>query len=819
MFDSLARGVSHRPKTFIALWLVFVIVGAAGSLWGFGQGNLFDRMSSSESMVPGSESDDVILATGSTGEGEQIISIVEGDLTAEDAKSQLTDLRSELEALPEVASMNDPLTVDQTFRDETTKQIDDAVTQAVADNQELIDGAAQQAVAENQDQINGAIAMGGEEAGAQAQAQIEEAARDAATSQIETEARSAAEAEIAKVENPADGFTSDNGFAFVIDLEPGDPAQGISDVKPLLESFESEIHSIDPDATVNASSNMMAQDVIMEQTAKDLVKGEAIGLPIALFLLLVVFGGVIAAGLPLGSALASIAIGLGAVWAITFFTNVDNFILNIVSLIGLALSIDYGLLVVSRYREEVAEQLTKRGLPADGTELPDDVDTLVTDAVQETVRTAGRTVSFSALTIAFSIAGLFVINAPILKMIAVGGVIITMLAVATAVTLVPAVAKLLGHRLVAPSKLSRLKGMRTIIDKVGDSASDHGFFSKLAKWVHARPWPVMIISTLVLIVMALPIANLQMRSNFVEYLPQGSSESAAYESMQRDYDLFKAPSGTVVAHTDEANTDQLVSDIEAIDGVTEVRASQDADDDFTVIDFFVDAEDQVGEKVTDVVRDVRAIDTGYRADVGGAAALQLDFNEQIMHDAPIALAIVIVSVMALLFLMTGSVIAPFKALIVNGLSLLAGLGAGVFIFENGLLGMPQTNGLETFVVASAIAFGFGLAMDYEVFLLARIKEYWDKGVDNDQAVEMGLQRSGRIITSAAAIIVAVFLGFIFGDMIAIKQIGIVLAFIIIVDATIVRMLLVPATMTLLGKWNWWAPKPLKKVYEKFKIVH
>ncbi|MFY9262939.1 MAG: MMPL family transporter [Actinomycetaceae bacterium] len=819
MFDLLARGITRFPKLFIIGWVILALVGGTASLWGFGHGNIFDRMYSSESMVPGSESDEVILATGATGEGESIVVVVRGGIVPDDVSADLADFRAALEDSSEVATVHDPVTVNETFTTEIANEIDAAVAQAVADNQELIDGAAAMAVAENAMMIEGARMMGGDAAAAQAQAEIEEAARTAVIEEIETQARTAAEEEVADIANPADDFIADSGFVVAITLEQGEPEAGIEAVEAAMADFEAALQTDYPDADVVASSTAMAKDAIMQQTAKDLVVGEAVGLPIALFLLLVVFGGVLAAGLPLTSALTAIGIGIGGVWMLTFVFDVDNFILNIVSLVGLALSIDYGLLVVSRYREEISEQLAKRDLPRDGTKLPDDIDQMIVEAVQETVRTAGRTVSFSALTIAFSIAGLFVINAPILKMIAIGGVIITVLAVATAVTFVPAAAMLLGKRLVVPSWLSRMPGMKTVIEKVGDSASDHGFFSRLAAWVHDRPWPVMIIATAVLVVMTLPIGGLNMRSNFTEYIPEGTIEKEAFETLQTDYDAFRTPSGIVLAYTDEDNTADLVADIEAVSGVTSVRVSQGEDDEFTTIDFFVDAEDQVGKEVTQAVKDIRDIKTEYRTDVGGAAALQLDFNNQLMEDAPLALAVVVVSVLFLLFLMTGSVIAPVKALIVNSLSLIAGMGAGVYVFENGLLGLPQTNGLETFVVAAAIAFGFGLAMDYEVFLLARIKEYWDAGYDNDRAVEMGLQRSGRIITSAAAIIVAVFVGFVFGDLLAVKQIGVVLAFIIIVDASIVRMLLVPATMTVLGKWNWWAPKPLKKIYEKFKIVH
>lgn len=849
MFNYLGRGVSRRPKLFIVFWLLLVALGAAGSLWGFGQGNLFSRMSSSESMVPGSESDNVLLRTSGTNAGEAVVAVVTG-ATYEELGDDVDQLRSELEAIEHVENVADPTSVAELFDEEVAASTDEAVSQALADNQDAIDGAVEQALAENEEQIEGAAALAAQEAqtaatqatanlpAAQAQAVIEEqttaaaeqareqvrteietAARDAATKEIETAARDAAADETAKLENPAVDFASEDGFIIAVTLEEGEYPDSVDAVSDAVAAFEAEVQETHPDLTANVNSSSISEELILNQVAKDLVLGEAIGLPIALFLLVIVFGGVMAAGLPLGAAVTSIAIGLGIIWLVTFVTNVDSFILNIISLIGLALSIDYGLLVVSRYREEIAESLKARGLPTDGSELPGDANEMVTDAVATTVRTAGRTVSFSALTIAFAIGGLLVMDAPILKMIAVGGIVVTVLAVTTAVTLVPAIIELLGTRLVVPSKLSRMPGFSTLVEKVGDSASDEGFFSRLARWVHARPWPVLIGTVLILLVMAIPIRDFQMRSNFVEYIPSGSDASQAYDAMQEDYPAFSTPSGTVVAFTEAENTEDLVKHIEGLPGVSRVESAEDLDDETVTIDFYVDAEDQVGRDVTRVVEQIREYDAGYKTEVGGAAALQLDFNNAIAEDAPLAALIIIVSVFILLFLLTGSVVAPLKALAINTLSLIAGLGATVYIFEQGLFGMPQVSGLETFVVAAAIAFGFGLAMDYEVFLLARIKEYWDKGMTNDEAVEFGLQRSGRIITSAAAIIVAVFIGFVFGDLLPIKQIGIALAIIVTVDATIVRMLLVPAVMTLMGKWNWWAPKPLTKVYKRFKLVH
>ncbi|VEI12463.1 MMPL family transporter [Trueperella bialowiezensis] len=785
MFDWLGHAIARRPKLFVVGWVILLVLGGSATVWGFGEGNLFTRMHSSESMVPGSESDTVLEKTSTESSPDSAVIVVSG-VTSDAVEEEVGALRERLEAIPAVSEVVDPLAID---------------AEVAAAAEQAISTAVEQALEANQAELS----------------QMPEQMRAGAIEQIEAQAREAAQAELAGADNPADAFRSGNGFVIAVNVS-GEDTGATEHILAAADDFEADIQQISPDAQANVSSTTVFRDLILDLVKTDLIRGEAIGLPIALFLLVIVFGGLLAAGLPLIGALTSIAIGTGLLWALTFVTNVDTFILNIISIIGLALSIDYGLLIVSRYREEVANELDKRKLPTDGTKLPSDVGTLVDDAVATTVATAGRTVSFSALTIAFSIAGLLIMEAPMLKMIGLGGVIVTVLAVATAVTLVPALIKLAGHRLVVPSWLSRRKGFGKLVEKVGDSASDEGVFSKLAKWVHARPIPILIVVGAVLLLMAVPIRDLNMRQNFVEYVPADSDAAAAYEQMQ-DYPAFATPSGTIVAEVEPEQTADLVSYVGGLEGVEWVSQPEAINDGETKIDFYVTAEDQVGDEVTDVVHTIRDHDPGYPMYVGGAAALQSDFNQSVIDGAPAAAVIVVLAVLILLFLMTGSIMAPLKALLINMFSLVAGMGATVFVFENGLFGLPQTNGLETFVVAAAVAFGFGLAMDYEVFLLARIKEYWDAGEDNDTAVEKGLQRSGRIITSAAAIIIAVFIGFVFGDMLAIKQVGVALALIVAIDATLVRMLLVPSTMTLLGKWNWWAPKPLKRIYEKFKIIH
>ena len=563
-------------------------------------------------------------------------------------------------------------------------------------------------------------------------------------------------------------------------------------------------------ADAHAVSATLISDSITGLVEKDLVRGESVSLPVALVLLVIVFGGLLAAGLPLIGAIVSILTGMGALWCLTFVIDINSFTLNVISIIGLALSIDYGLLLVSRYREEMAARLAgaepPRGAAMGG---------LVWQVVVRTVATAGRTVSFSALTIACSIAGLFVMRSPVLRTIAAGAVVVTLLAVTCTLTLVPAVITLLGRRLVRPSALSRMPGVRRVLAAVGDSSSDDGVFSRLSRRVVAHPWAVMVVIVALLAVMAAPVGSLRVRSNFTEYMPADSDVRAGYEVVQDDYPALATPTISVVEQTDTAGAAGLVRDISALDRVSHVAVSDLPDHEGMVrVDVLMDVDDPVGDEAVDAVARIRAMTADHPFWVGGAAAQQTDFTNAMLDRAPWSALIIVVAVFVLLFCMTGSLVLPLKALVINSFSLVASLGATSWFFEGGHLGLPQTPGLQTFIVACLAAFGFGLAMDYEVFLLARISEYWQAGHENDEAVARGLQRSGRIITSAAAIIIAVFLGFVSGEMIAIKQIGVGLAIMVAADATLVRLLLVPATMTVLGQWNWWAPRPLAGLHAR-----
>ncbi|WP_311591257.1 MMPL family transporter, partial [Trueperella bernardiae] len=428
MFDRIGHAIARRPHFFVLGWVLLLVLGATSALWGFGQGNLFARMQSSESMVPNTESDIVIQKTNADTAPDSSVIVVQG-VDAADVSTQIADFREQLTSISGVTDVVDPLSVEEQFTEGIQRATDDAVAQALEQNQATIDRAVQQALAQAEPQIqqavDGAVAQFSQQypgaptdevaaqTRAQASAQVEQQARETATAQIEQGARQAVAEEMAKQDNPANALRKDGGF--VVSVEAAEDSSPTDDVLAATATFEKEIQKVNPDAHADVSSSAVFESAIMEVVKSDLITGEAVGLPIALFLLVVVFGGLIAAGMPLIGALTSIATGMGLLWVLTHVTNVDSFVLNIISVIGMALSIDYGLLIVSRYREEVTEQLERRGL--DPHALPDDVSGVVTDAVAATVATAGRTVSFSALTIAFAISGLAVMEAPMLKMI------------------------------------------------------------------------------------------------------------------------------------------------------------------------------------------------------------------------------------------------------------------------------------------------------------------------------------------------------------------------------------------------------------------
>lgn len=607
-----------------------------------------------------------------------------------------------------------------------------------------------------------------------------------------------------------------NGFLIIVTLDSalGEQAeqQALADVEAELHTIPDQLEEIAPSVTGSVGGTSLIYAEIIEQVERDLVTGEAIALPLALLVMVLVFGGFLAAAMPLAGAFASIAGGLAALLGLSEVMPLDASVVNVVTVLGLGLSIDYALLIVSRFREELTPLLEAddgarvRRRRGDGA---------VAQALTVTMGTAGRTVAFSAVTIAIAAAGLLLFRPPILRALGTAGVAVILIALATALTLVPAMLVLFGRRLVRPGLLSRVPGLRKVVARTSDVERTEGWIIRLVARVQRRPWLVLGGTVALLGLLASPALHLDLRNSTLQLLPSDSDQREYVRQVAEQYPDATSASIQVVAETTLAAAQEWAPALAEIENVANVEPPVPVGS-LVVIGLDADTTDAGGPVERDVVRAVRALDPGFPVHVAGSAAVQIDFVAALAEKAPLAAGVVVAAVLVLLFLMTGSVVIPVKALLCNVLSLGASIGVLTWAFQDGhladLLGFTPVGGIETYVVVLVLAFAFGLAMDYEMFLLARIKEAHDAGAPDDEAVRTGLQRSGRIITSAAAIMIVVFAGFVFGRMLVIKEVGFALAVAVLIDATIVRLLLVPATMTLLGRWNWWAPPSLRRLH-------
>jgi RND superfamily putative drug exporter len=483
---------------------------------------------------------------------------------------------------------------------------------------------------------------------------------------------------------------------------------------------------------------------------------------------------------------------------------------------GLGLCIDYGLLLVSRYREE----LRLHG-DLDGGREPDRA--ALDAALERTLASAGRTVLFSAVTVAISLSGLMFFRAAILRAIGAAGVSVVVVALLVALTLVPALLGVFGARLARPGLTQRIWGVRRMTRRLGDVAPEHGNFSRLAHAVQRRPALVVLAVVAVLLVAGSPVLSMHLANSGYQMLPASAPERQLFETVADRFPAAADPPILVVSTEPVADLARWAQDVAAhVPGVASTDPPREVGTGTDRVST-VGVRATAGDRGPDVDRLARTLQERAGPDryVTGFAAQNAAFLDDIRSRAALAVAVVVLATFVLLFLMTGSVLVPAKALVMNTVSLGASFGVLVWVFQEGHLEGPlrftSTGGIDTLIPAIVLAFAFGLSMDYEVFLLSRIKELRDAGASNDQAVALGLQRSGRIITSAALVVVLVFAGFATGQLLVIKEMGIALAVAVAVDATLVRMLLVPATMTLLGEWNWWAPAPLRRLHARFGV--
>ncbi len=565
---------------------------------------------------------------------------------------------------------------------------------------------------------------------------------------------------------------------------------------------------------------------VSDQIEHDLIRAETIALPITLLLLLFVFRGVVAAALPLAIGALSVVGTFLVLRAIASVTEVSIFALNLTTAMGLGLSIDYALFVVNRFREELGHGHE----PA--------------EAVRRTVRTAGRTVAFSAGTVAASLLALLVFPIAFLKSFAYAGGAVAGLAGFFSVVVLPAMLAALGHRVNAlPLRRRRSE----------DRPEEEGFWYRTAMSVMKRPVGIATGVVAVLVIVGLPFLGIDLGLPDDRVLPESSPARAAADVIRTEFASNEAGATSVVA-TDIGDTgspevqgaiDAYARELSALDGAERVDAPtgiyaggeqvldaataatvapqavarfQSPDSMYVSVVPDHEANSATGEAFVAAVRDVPA---PFDSLVTGQSAQLVDSKSALLDRMPLALVIIAGITFVLLFLLFGSVVIPLKALVLNVLSLSATFGAMVWIFQDGnlsgALGFTATGTIDASTPILMFCVAFGLSMDYEVFLLSRIKEEHDNGADDRRAVALGLERTGRIVTAAALLIAVVFLAFGTSQVTFIKLFGLGLALTVLTDAFLIRGTLVPAFMRLAGGANWWAPKPLRWLHDRIGV--
>jgi uncharacterized membrane protein YdfJ with MMPL/SSD domain len=592
-----------------------------------------------------------------------------------------------------------------------------------------------------------------------------------------------------------------------VSAEAGDMAGSMDRVVEELRVTAAEIRDAFPGAIAEVGSSGLLVDSIIETSESDLQRGETVALPIALLVMLVVFGGFLAAGMPLVGAIVSIVGGLGALFGFTYLLDVNTTVVNVVTAVGLGLSIDYGLLIVSRFREEYR-------LRADSGERTREHRIA---AIVRTAESAGRTVAFSGTTFAVAGVGLLFFEPDIVKAIGLGALAVTVISIASALTLLPALLAVSGERLVRPGALTRIPGVGRLLARFGDIAPADGFFSKLTRRLQRHPAIVTLGAFAVLLLLAAPVLSLRLANTAVDSIPPSSDQYAFITTLTDEFPQATDPRVSLVATTED-DAVAWADEVARLEHVESVATPVPVND---VWQAAVTVDSKTGGAV---VREIRADPPPFEHWVTGADARTVDFSLSLESGIPWATLVIALGTFLLLFLMTGSLVIPLKALLVSALSLGASIGLLVWGFQDGgfagVMGFDPANvyGVDTLVVLLTFVFGFGLAMDYEMFILSRVKDQRDAGASDTEAIALGLQRSGRIITSAALIIIVVFAGFATGDLMIIKQLGVALAFAVLLDATIVRCLLVPAFMTWQRRIMWWAPRWMKRLHARFGLA-
>ncbi|MCW2643305.1 MAG: hypothetical protein JWP76_5611, partial [Dactylosporangium sp.] len=547
--------------------------------------------------------------------------------------------------------------------------------------------------------------------------------------------------------------------------------------------------------TVSRGGHVPLNQDINNQVGKDIAQAEMLSFPVLLLLLVVVFGGLVAASLPLAVGGVAILGAFTVLRVMTGFTDISVFAINIVTMLGLGLAIDYALFMVSRFREEL-----RAGRD-------------VEQALIATMSTAGRTVAVSGITVAVSLSSLLLFPQVFFRSMGLGGIAAVGVAMLAALTALPALLAVLGRRVDA----LRLPGLRRRTGVV----EGRGAWYRIARSVMRRPVLYVAVIVPVLLLAGSPFLRVQFGGVDYRALPEGVESRKVAERIVSDFPGSGEKVRVVVDGATPAELDRYVSELKGLPGVKGAAVTGSSGN-RAVVDVAHDL-DAFSSDARSLVAHVRGLPApaGAEVNVGGVTASLVDLLHGLTAKLPWMALWVFSVTFVLLFLAFGSLLLPLKAIVMNLLSLTASFGALVWIFQDGhlsgVLGFTSTGTVEATQPILILAMAFGLSMDYEVFLLSRIREQWDAGGDNTLAVATGLQRTGGIITSAAVLLIVVIGAFATGGITIIKMIGVGMMVAIVIDATVVRALLVPATMRLMGRANWWLPRPLETVWRRFGI--
>ncbi len=544
----------------------------------------------------------------------------------------------------------------------------------------------------------------------------------------------------------------------------------------------------------------VAQEQVNKQVEQDLRTAELLAFPLLFLLSLLFFRSLVASVLPLMIGGLAIVGTFLILRLASEFASISIFALNLTTALGLGLAIDYSLFIVSRYREEIAKDGPG---PA---------------AMRRVLNTAGRTVFFSSLTVAAALASLLVFPQRFLYSMGVGGSLVALFAALIALTVLPAVLTMLGTRVNAgaPKFLQR----RAEADA---RPAESGFWYRLSRFVTRRPVPIATLSAAFLILLGLPFLGIKFNTVDPTVLPQSASARQAYDTVSNEFPPYhETPIWIDLEGATSGQARAFAARVDAVDGVAEVLPPRRLNSEVTAIEV-VSAHPFAADASQDTVRAIRDLPAppGASARVTGASADFIDFQASLADHLPIALAIIVLATLVILFVMTGSVVLPVKSLLMNFLNLSAVFGLLVLIFQDGrlegLLDYSSPGAIEQTMPILMFAVAFGLSTDYAVFLLSRIKEARDGGASDSESVAIGLERTGRIVTAAALLFAVAMLAFATSKIIFIKENGVGIALAVLIDASIIRALLVPSLMELLGKWNWWAPAPLRRLHARIGI--